>query len=82
MSITNENVLGLLKELNELADMYRLPKVLLDKIGYCMNTHSGVDVFLQYENSKLRFVFELSIPYEVSDFKYLSSEEIFKLLEK
>ncbi len=82
MSIANGKILEILQELNKQADMDGLPKILLDKIGYSSINNSGVDVFVQFKGSDLKFVFELGVPYGASEFKHLSCEEVFELVHK
>ena len=72
--------LGLLSELNELAYMGALPKNILDRIKYNPAKHSGVDVFVKYKDSRLVFVLELMIPYEEGEYRYISCEEMHRLM--
>lgn len=67
--------LELLKKLNQLTDLDKLPKKLLDKISYT-TLHSEVMISLKYESNKLVFVFTLHYPYELDGVKYLSIEEV------
>jgi hypothetical protein len=74
-------ILNRLKDLTIKSEWDNLPKHLLETIGYNKVYYSGVSVYLCYQNNTLVFAFEKHIPYESSDFHYLSVKDVLKICQ-
>jgi hypothetical protein len=70
---TAEESLNILKQLDKLADWDRLPKEILDHIGYNPIDYSGVGVYLRSDGN---IVFILHIPYEASEEETIPVEDV------
>lgn len=78
--IENDNeMFALLKELSNKAEWDSLPKNLLNAIGFT-TFNSGVSVSIVY-NETFLFSFELTVPYERSEFTTFSFDEVVSLLK-
>jgi hypothetical protein len=68
-------VLHMLGELSRRAEWDNLPADILEAIGFCSYTNSGVSVTLGSSQRGLSFVFEMSVPYERSEQMSISIDD-------